>query len=101
LAVEVARGSFDQAVRAIETTTGGQVPKRQAEELAAKVSQDFEAFYQHRASRGPEEKLPLPIQAICNSFISMVPTGSLSATRLCRILPPAKDNRFRGLVLTC
>jgi hypothetical protein len=57
LAVEVARGSFDQAVRAIETTTGGQVPKRQAEELAAKVSQDFEAFYQHRASRGPEETL--------------------------------------------
>jgi hypothetical protein len=55
LAFEVARGSFDQAVRAIETTTGGQVPKRQAEELAAKVSQDFEAFYQHRGSRGPEE----------------------------------------------
>ncbi len=55
LAVEVARDSFDEAVRAIETTTGGQVPKRQAEELAAKVSQDFEAFYQHRASRGPEE----------------------------------------------
>jgi hypothetical protein len=57
LAFEVARGSFDQAVRAIETTTGGQVPKRQAEELAAKVSQDFEAFYQHRASQGPEETL--------------------------------------------
>lgn len=57
LAFEVARGSFDEAVRAIETTTGGQVPKRQAEELAAKVSQDFEAFYQHRASRGPEETL--------------------------------------------
>jgi hypothetical protein len=57
LAFEVARGSFDEAVRAIETTTGGQIPKRQAEELAAKVSQDFEAFYQHRASRGPEETL--------------------------------------------
>jgi len=57
LAFEVARGSFDQAVHAIETTTGGQVPKRQAEELAAKVSQDFEAFYQHRASQGPEETL--------------------------------------------
>ena len=57
LAFEVARGSFDQAVRAIETTTGGQVPKRQAEELAAKVSQDFEAFYEDRASPGPEETL--------------------------------------------
>jgi hypothetical protein len=57
LAVEVARGSFDEAVRTIETTTGGQVPKRQAEELAAKMSQDFEAFYEDRASRGPEETL--------------------------------------------
>jgi len=57
LALEVACGSFDQAVRAMEMTTGGQVPKRQAEELAAKVSQDFEAFYRHRASPGPEETL--------------------------------------------
>ncbi|MGH7383417.1 MAG: ISKra4 family transposase, partial [Candidatus Methylomirabilales bacterium] len=57
LAFEVARGSFDQAVRAIETTTGGQVPKRQAEELAAKVSRDFEAFYEDRASPGPEGTL--------------------------------------------
>ncbi|MGH7423032.1 MAG: ISKra4 family transposase, partial [Candidatus Methylomirabilales bacterium] len=57
LAFEVARGSFDQAVCAIETTTGGQVPKRQAEELAAKVSQDFESFYEDRASPGPEGTL--------------------------------------------
>jgi hypothetical protein len=57
LAFEVVRGSFDQAVRAVETTTGGRVPKRQAEELTAKVSQDFEAFYQHRATEGPEETL--------------------------------------------
>jgi hypothetical protein len=57
LAVEVARGLFDEAVRAMETTTGGQVPKHQAEESAAKVSQDFEAFYQHRASPGSEETL--------------------------------------------
>ena len=30
---------------------------RGMEELPAKVSQDFEAFYQHRASQGPEETL--------------------------------------------
>ena len=52
LASEVARGSFDEAVRAIETTTGGKIPKRQAEELTAKVSQDFEAFYEARAGQG-------------------------------------------------
>jgi hypothetical protein len=57
LASEVARGSFDEAVRAIEMTTGGKIPKRQAEELTAKVSQDFEAFYEGRAGQGPEETL--------------------------------------------
>ena len=57
LASEVARGSFDEAVRAIETTTGGKIPKRQAEELTAKVSQDFEAFYEARAGQGAQETL--------------------------------------------
>ena len=56
LGLEVARGSFDEAVRAIETTTGGQVPKRQAEELTAKVSQDFEAFYE--LARARDRKRP-------------------------------------------
>ena len=50
----MARGLFDEAVRAMETTTGGQVPKHQAEESAAKVRL---FFYQHRASRGSEETL--------------------------------------------
>jgi hypothetical protein len=57
LAFEVARGSFDEAVLAIETTTGGKLPKRQAEEWAAKVSPDFGAFYQHHATPSPEETL--------------------------------------------
>ena len=35
------------------------MPKRQAEEVAAKVNQAFEAFYQHRASQGPEPTLDL------------------------------------------
>ena len=35
---EEARGSFDEVVLAIETTPGGKLPKRQAAELAAKVS---------------------------------------------------------------
>ena len=42
----------------METTTGGQVPKRQAEELTAKVSQDFEALLSSIVpSQGPEETL--------------------------------------------
>lgn len=71
LAFEVAHGSFDQAVRAIETTTGGQVPKRQAEELAAKMSQDFEAFYRHRAREGLEETLDPLVMSVDGKGIVM------------------------------
>jgi hypothetical protein len=45
IAEEAARGSFDEAVARVVRTTGGKVPKRQAETLVADVSQDFEAFY--------------------------------------------------------
>jgi len=45
-------------MRAIETTKGGKLPKRQAEEWAAKVSPGFEGLlFKHRASPGPEETL--------------------------------------------
>lgn len=54
LAQEVAKGSFDAAVESIERSTGGKVPKRQAELLAAEVSQDFEAFYATRQATEPE-----------------------------------------------
>lgn len=57
VAEEVARGSFDEAVRAIERTTGGKVPKRQAEGLVAEVSQDVELFYSRRGADGPEQTL--------------------------------------------
>ena len=54
VAQEVAKGSFDAAVESIERGTGGKVPKRQAETLAAEVSQDFEAFYATREATQPE-----------------------------------------------
>jgi hypothetical protein len=57
LAEEVARSSFDEAVLSIERTTGGKLPKRQAEALAAEFSQDFEAFYASRGSDEPEPTL--------------------------------------------
>lgn len=44
-AVEASRGSFDDAVEAVERTTGQVVGKRQAEELAARAATDFEQFY--------------------------------------------------------
>src|SRR5207245_455944 len=44
-AVEAARGSFDQAVEAIERSTGSKVPKRQVEQLVVRSATDFDDFY--------------------------------------------------------
>lgn len=46
--LEVAKGSFDEAVMAIAEGTGAQVPKRQTEQLSRVISVDFEAFYAHQ-----------------------------------------------------
>ena len=43
--LEVAKGSFDETVQAIEEGTGAQVPKRQTEQLSRAISLDFDEFY--------------------------------------------------------
>jgi hypothetical protein len=40
--------SWDRAVERVRATTGGHVPKRQAEQLVARAAQDFESFYAAR-----------------------------------------------------
>ena len=45
VAREAARGSFEEAVEVVAETNGVTVPKRQAEELAARAAVDFEEFY--------------------------------------------------------
>jgi len=45
---EEIRNSFDDAVASVKRTTGGKVPKRQAENLAVEAAQDFEEFYGSR-----------------------------------------------------
>lgn len=59
VAEEAARGSFEEAVAALERTTGAHVPKRQAEELVARAAQDFDAFYEQRRAR-PSDQAPSP-----------------------------------------
>ena len=44
-AIESTRGSFDDAVQAIERATGHQLGKRQVETLAARAAVDVETFY--------------------------------------------------------
>ena len=47
-AIESSRGSFDDAVEAVERGTGVKVGKRQTEALAAKAASDVEDFYATR-----------------------------------------------------
>jgi hypothetical protein len=49
VAQEAARGSFDAAVEAVASTTGAEVPKRQAEQLAVRAAEDFNRFYETRS----------------------------------------------------
>ena len=48
VAIEAAKGSFDEGVKTLEVYTGAHVPKRQFEELVMQAAQDFEAFYAYR-----------------------------------------------------
>lgn len=59
IAFEVARGSFDSAVEAIASTTGGQVPKLQVEKVAVELTQDFESFYESRGVAAEDTGDPL------------------------------------------
>ena len=47
-AIESSRGSFDDAVDAIERATGQRLGKRQVEDLAGRAAVDFDAFYARR-----------------------------------------------------
>ena len=56
LSVEVSKGSFDDAIERIDTTTGGHVPKRQAEDIARRAAVDFETFYETREGHVPSDE---------------------------------------------
>ncbi len=50
LALEIAKGSFEEATSCVKAQTGVEIPKRQAEEIAARAARDFEAFYEGRST---------------------------------------------------
>ena len=62
-AIESTRGSFDDAVEAIERGTGVSVGKRQAEELAAKAAADVDEFYATRRPPPGQEDDVLVVSA--------------------------------------
>jgi hypothetical protein len=107
LVEEVIRGSFDEAVGHLERSGGGRMAKRQAEEVAVHLSQDFDAFHHQPldavAEAGDEEKV-LVITADAKGIV-MHPGGLREATRKAaehqehkqqtRLSPGEKKNRKR------
>jgi len=78
-AVEAARGSFEEAVGAIERTTGQRLGKRQLEDLAARAAVDFEGFY--AACRPPPGKVAqLLLLSVDGKGIVMRPDALRPAT---------------------
>lgn len=81
VAEEAAKSSFDETVASVAKTTGGHVPKRQAEEMVAAVAQDFEAFYQSREITVPEDTTDPLIMSLDGKGIVMRREGLREATR--------------------
>jgi hypothetical protein len=79
---EVARGSYDEAVNALERHHGLNIGKRQAEEVAAAAAQDFDAFYEARsgvtAKSGPTD---INVLSTDGKGIVMLPDSLREATR--------------------
>lgn len=51
VANSAAKESFDEVVGDVAQYTAGKVPKRQAEQLAQRASQDFDAFYEQKIAQ--------------------------------------------------
>ena len=61
VAEAAASRSFDEALFDLSRSTGAEVPKRQAEQLAARAAVDFDAFYEARRAAAGE---PAPAESV-------------------------------------
>lgn len=76
--LEVAKGSFDEAVKAIEEGTGAQMPKRQTEQLSRAVGVDFDEFY---ARQSMEAATGLLVMSVDGKGVVMRQQDLREATR--------------------
>jgi hypothetical protein len=60
VAIEAARGSYDDVVEHLAMTTGAKIAKRQVEQLAIRSAVDFESFYAMRQLRAVGEPPATP-----------------------------------------
>jgi hypothetical protein len=96
-ALESARGSFQDAVEAVERSTGQRLGKRQVQELATTAAMDFEDFYAtKRPKRGKTGEL-LVLSADGKGIV-MRPDAlrSKTATKAARAGPEPKTRLSRG-----
>lgn len=61
VAEETSKVSFAETSETIAKTTGGEIGKRQCEEVSVKVAQDFDTFYAQRAQSGSESTTDLMV----------------------------------------
>jgi hypothetical protein len=81
VALEVVKGSFEQASLSVERTTRGKVAKRQAEELAVAVARDFKAFYESKRKERHALSDDLLIISVDGKGVVMRPDALREATR--------------------
>lgn len=85
VAEETRAQSWDQAIARIDATTGGHVPKRQAEELVARAAQDFDTFYAERlwgeAANDTTNADTLLVLSCDSKGVAMRPEALRDATR--------------------
>lgn len=104
-AEETALNSFDEVVADIEKTTGGKIPKRQAEEVAVAVARDFDEFYSTQETEGTEQTSNILAMSTDGKGIVMRKEDLRPATRKAaeqevhrtgaRLQPGEKRNRKR------
>jgi hypothetical protein len=107
LVEEVVGGSFDEAVDHLVRAGGGQIAKRQAQEVSVHLSQDFDAFYNQPVAphqEGRDQGKLLVISADGKGIV-MHPNSLREATRKAmereahkqhtRLSPGEKKNRKR------
>ena len=80
---EVIGVSFDRTVERVDDTTGGHVPKRQAEQLTVRAAVDFDTFYSTRVVPDNDtlSRKALQIMSSDSTGVAMRPEALREATR--------------------
>jgi hypothetical protein len=74
-------GAWNHAVERVDATTGGHVPKRQAEELAIAATVDFNAYYAQRPANDSTSASALLLASSDGKGVRMLPQALREATR--------------------